>query len=85
VSGGTNVRTQMVSRHMGICVCGDKIRCPPWQLNGGCIEGYCPGQSPDRPILTTHIHGSAECEVRYKEGSRAVGPSLSENNYSALI
>ena len=28
----------------GIHVCGDKISCLPWQLNGGCIEGYCSGQ-----------------------------------------
>jgi len=24
-------------------VCAE-IGCPPWQLNGGCIEGYCPRQ-----------------------------------------
>jgi len=29
---------------LGICVCGEKISCPPRQINGRYIEGYCPGQ-----------------------------------------
>jgi len=48
-----------------ISVCGDKISCPPRQLTGGCIEGYCPGQSPGRPTLTAHSHGPAEREAKY--------------------
>jgi len=47
-------------------VCRDKISCPPQQLNGGCIEGYC--LPPDRPTLIAHSHGPAEREARYNEG-----------------
>jgi len=31
---GTNVRSHVVSRHTRV---GDKISCPPQQLNGGCM------------------------------------------------
>ena len=45
---------------LGICMCGDKISCSSRQLNGECLEGYCPGQFADRPTLTTPSHLPAE-------------------------
>ena len=38
----------------------------------------CPGQSPDSPTLTAHSHGRAWF-ARYKEGSRAIGPSIPDS------
>jgi len=29
--------------------------------------------------LTAHSHGLAECEARYKEGSRVMGPSIAND------
>ena len=48
---------------LGICVCGDKISCSSRQLNGECLEGYCPGQFADRPTLTAPSHLPAEGEA----------------------
>jgi len=40
----------------------DKVDRPLRQLNGGCIEGYCPGEQPDRPTLVAHSHEPAKQE-----------------------
>jgi len=63
---------------LGICLCGDKVSCPPRQLNGGCIEGYCPGQYHDRPTLAAHSQGPASVKRETRTGSMAEGPSVSE-------
>ena len=64
---GTDVRSQVVSWHM-----------PVRQLNGGCIEGYCPGQYHDRPTLAANSQGPASVKRETRTGSMAEGPSVSE-------
>ena len=40
-----------------------RVDCPLRQLNGGCIEGHCPGEQPDRPTLVAHSHEPAKHEA----------------------
>jgi len=72
---GTNVRSPVVSRqgagvwgqmsdHRWCHVCGDKISCPAWQLDSGCIEGYCPDNSPIS--LHSHVPAKYKHKARYK-------------------
>jgi len=76
----TDRQTEDGSQHRLLpptAVSGGIINSSPRQLNGRCIEGYCPEQKPDRPTLTAHSHGPAEREERCKDGgSRAVNPSM---------
>jgi len=51
VSGGGKCQ---ITHGLGIRVCGDKISCPPRQLNGGCIE-----TAPDSNLIGLHLPRTA--------------------------
>ena len=67
VSGG-QMSDHMWCLCIRVCVCGDKTSCPPWLLNGGCIE-----IAPDNNLIGLHLPrtATAEREARYtRRGSR---------------
>jgi len=69
---------------LGIRVCGAKISCPPWQLNGGCAD-----TAPDSNLIGLHLPptatGRPSAKRDTRRGSRAIGRSTNNNVYGAVV